>query len=501
MNMFETNIKAIKPYIMNLDRECDLDMQKGKGIRLTSVDSFERKSKKKNGKEVHAKNEKIYNGLQSEFFGTDFGDNLAFNERFSCKCKKYVGMMYNGKQCEKCGSIVGFQEVDLKKFGWIIFDHFYVMNPICYEKLLQLLGSSNGEPVLNKILNVRYESEEDKVEPDEIEKRELELHPFMYKGMTWLHDHIDEVLAYYKKKKSTKRRKFEELEENISEIFCHCIPVYSAVMRSEVHGERGGKLFKLRVNTLWGAITNLSNFVNKFDEEEIKQLRIQISIDKALYEVMENLHSLFETDIKEMDSKNGMIATKVTGGRYNFSSRNIVICSSGRLKSDEVEIGYITFAELFRYEIQNLYTKLTGESPEKANEVWLKGLLQYNDTLYKIMQHMVEDPETADLCNIFISRNPMINYGSGIQMKVVRVKDFSDKTMTIPSNICGATNGDFDGDMFNIYRLFGIDMAKRWKKNLNPRYNLYVSRMTNNVNMEAIPLKNEWVGFYAFCNL
>lgn len=44
-------------------------------------------------------------------------------------------------------------------------------------------------------------------------------------------------------------------------------------------------------------------------------------------------------------------------------------------------------------------------------------------------------------------------------------------------------------------------MAKRFSKNLNPRYNLFVSRMDGRVNKEMMPMKDCIVGFWGFNNL
>ena len=62
-------------------------------------------------------------------------------------------------------------------------------------------------------------------------------------------------------------------------------------------------------------------------------------------------------------------------------------------------------------------------------------------------------------------------------------------------------NADFDGDILNIFRIIGEDMAKRFSKNLNPRYNLFVSRMDGLVNKECRPTKDAAVGFWAFNNI
>ena len=57
-----------------------------------------------------------------------------------------------------------------------------------------------------------------------------------------------------------------------------------------------------------------------------------------------------------------------------------------------------------------------------------------------------------------------------------------------------------DGDMMNIFRIIGVDMQKRFAKTLNPRYNLFVSRMDGKVNKEMIPVKDQLVAFFQFCN-
>ena len=79
----------------------------------------------------------------------------------------------------------------------------------------------------------------------------------------------------------------------------------------------------------------------------------------------------------------------------------------------------------------------------EASNVWKKGLVHYNPTLYNIMQHMTTDQECRKYVNVLISRNPCINYGSFLTMRVASVKsDINDKTMTIPSNILRTMGAD-----------------------------------------------------------
>lgn len=53
----------------------------------------------------------------------------------------------------------------------------------------------------------------------------------------------------------------------------------------------------------------------------------------------------------------------------------------------------------------------------------------------------------------------------------------------------------------NVFRIIGLDMAKRFAKNLDPRYNLFVSRMNGRVNPDTFPFKDEASAFWAFNNV
>lgn len=486
--MYDSEIVSVRVRNdINFDTMYMVGCVTGKALRLTETEAFNKKG------------EKNYYGLQSEFFGTDFSDDQKFVERWSCRCGKYIGEMYKGKVCEKCNTEVMYQHIDLKKFGWVVIDHYPVISPLFYSKLQKAFGGSAGDKVINKILQVKYSSEDDKQELTEQELHEMEKHPFMFKGMTWFYEHYDEVLSYYRKKKGTQKALFDELEEKKDCVFTHCLPIYSAAIRTEVPGEKGGKIFKLKINTIFQSIIRLANTINQYGEDVTENNLV--TINKALFAIQKELGDEFETTFSELTLKDGFILSRLVGGRYNFCARNIVINGSGKLRADEIEIGYITFMELFRYEITKHYMNITGCTPKKANRVWKRGLTHYDSTLHEIMNYMCTESKYRKLCTVMITRNPMINYGSSTIMYVVKVKEFEDKTMTIPSTVLTPSNGDHDGDMYNIFRIPGLHFSRKFGKTMNPRYNLPISRMDGRVNREVAPIKNELVGFWAFNNL
>ena len=352
----DCTISHVRVKTLNLDICCQSDIASGKGIRLQSVESFDKKRK----------NARIEDGLQSEFFGTDFSSDFAFMERYRCKCGKYMGKAWDGYFCEKCESYVEYHDIDLDKFGWIILDKRMVLSPIYYAKLRDALGRVDGEYVLDSILEMDYKDDEIGVLYTEKEKLAMKKHPFIKKGPIWFCEHLDEVLDYYSQKKPSKAKVFGELRRDKDAVFTHCIPVYTALLRTEMPGEKGQKDYKLKINTCYKAIIKTVNAINMLDASITEEDEFGINsatenwIEILLSSIYRELDKIFQITYTDLTDKNGIITSKLLGGRYNFSARNIIIPSSrtGRLDSDEVEISYVAFMELFRYEIQNIYSKM-----------------------------------------------------------------------------------------------------------------------------------------------
>ena len=312
--MFGTSITNVQVEKLNLDLECAVDMIEGLGIRLRSTDSFHQKADK-----FTKKSEKVWDGLQSEFFGTDFGDDAAFSERWSCKCKRYIGKMYKDKICERCETPVEHVDIDLRKTAWIILDHFKVMSPIYDQKLLSALGKMDDEKVLDKILEVTYDEDGKQIFTDK-ELIQLKKHPYINKGMVWLSkpENLMEVLEYYERKRPKSQQKlFKELKDDIFNIFTSCIPVYSSILRTELPGEKGSKLFKLKINTIFGAMIRISNFINDIPKEDFTE-RLN-TINMQLFSMQKELREVFDNTYKSFMNKSGIIFSKVIGGKRNGS--------------------------------------------------------------------------------------------------------------------------------------------------------------------------------------
>lgn len=496
---FGTDVIKVNPFAYNFDRECRSDFLKGKAIRLESVESFD---KKKN---------KIYNGLQSEFFGSDFGDDLAFSERFSCVCGKKVGQMYEHDICPECGTEVQYLEVDLQKFGWVMIDGgFKVIQPLYYAKLESLLGKLDStESVIGAIIKIHYKDTDgntainDPFAPcyDDKDKQNLPKHPFIRRGMTWLSEHLTEVLDYYKKQKPNKKDAFQEIYDNLDNVFCHCIPAYSSVLRMEAPGEKDEKVYKVKTNTCYRSIISTANKINDIVRENgtgeytVEELT---SADRFCCQIQRELADLFDEEFNIINGKEGYIQGKIVAGRYNFSARNIIISGNRALHSDEVEVCYSTFIELYRYELTAYYAKLKNCTISEANDAVLQAQTSFDKDIYYTMIYMIQSTN----CYLIVNRNPSINYGSFLALRVVNVKsDINDRTLTVNKRILIVMNADFDGDQENIYRTFGETLNNKIARSMNPKYTLFIDKKNGGLNKALMPTKDEAIGFWIFNNI
>lgn len=416
--MYGTSISSVQVEKINLDLECAIDILEGRGIRLQSTDSFHKKADK-----FTKKFEKVYDGLQSEFFGTDFGDDNAFAERWSCKCKKYIGKPYAdaGKICEVCGTPVTDVDIDLTKFGWIILNNFQVIHPIYDQKLIAALGKVDGDSVIDKILEVHYDEEGNQVFTDK-ELLQIKKHPYMHKGTIWLSnpENLLEVLNFYEKRRpKTQKALFDELKSDLFNIFTHCIPVYSSILRTELPGEKGNKNFMLKINTLYKALIRITNFINNIPKEE--RAEKSVTINMQLFAAQKEIRGIFDDTYTSFMKKTGIIMSKVIGGRYNYSARNIITPSSGYLRADEVELSYSTTMELFRSELINFYHKMKDCTTMEASNAWKRATVRFDHEFYNIMQYMVTDKKCKKYMNVLIARNPCRQVYAGLDREIMKI--------------------------------------------------------------------------------
>lgn len=490
---FNTTIQGVRVYTYDFDEEFKNDLANGKAVIIDNPESFKKK------------NEKNETGLQSPFFGSDYNNNEEYNSRFSCACGKMIGSMYADgyTTCPECGTLITQNETDLKKFGWVYLHGYKILTPIYYEKLKKLLGTIDGKSYLDMIIRVRYKKFGEEYSPEELDMVNKYNYPYIGKGMTWLSEHISEILEWYKKKKGKRNvgkiyDLCEELCEDQYKMFCGALPIYSSAMRSEMPGEKDIKNYRMKINTCFQAIIRCANDIKATisqrptvmeSSEGLNQTERE-KIDILLEKIQENAASVFNEEYQVIEGKKGIIQSKLIGGRHDFSGRSIIVPGARPLRAEEVEIPYLTFLKLFRFEIMNMYIKIYDVSVEKANHVLESASNLFDENVYKIMEILLEEHKGDHSLSVIISRNPCINMGSHGAFNIAYIKpNIDDKTVTLNTRVLTNMNADFDGDQINIYRPFGASIEYIFRQ-LSSVY-LYIDTRTGKVNKGMLPRKDE----------
>ena len=152
------------------------------------------------------------------------------------------------------------------------------------------------------------------------------------------------------------------------------------------------------------------------------------------------ISELWDIVFEEINQKTGHIKGSMLGGRVDFTARNVII-PDPTLKSDEVDLCYLSVLELFKFEIIGLISKLDGVTDE-AHVTWYMATINFDERVYQIMKHLVSTTKPR----VLIDRPPTINLGSQLCMKIRNIKrgDTENYTMSLPTRILNIMNADFD---------------------------------------------------------
>ena len=423
--MFEES-GSVRLERISWDTQCRVDFMSRRGFIVDKYAYDDKKLKIKSDR-----------GIQSPRFGTDFSDEDAFAERYSCKCRSTKGKVFEGEICPECKTEVKFVDVDIEYTGWILLKHDRIIQPLYYR-------------LINRIVRSKKFSLEDIIAPkSEIDKDGIITHPpydpkqpFAGIGIEGLYKRYDEVLDYYYKKKRNLRDLIDMIRDERDKAFAMCIPVFTSALRpTSFNGESNFNF--ISPERIYANIVKKSNLLNTLRKQEVagkfKEERDFLHRQTTSYELQMKINQLWKLVFDKIDTKHGHIREEILGGRVNFSARNVIVPDSS-LEADEIEVGYLTFLELYRYEIIGYLVKMTGSSYGEAAQEWFESSLKFNKRVYEIMQYMIDkcDPRVA------MNRNPTINFGSLMLMRIKKVRgDYNENhTMSIPVFILSDLNAD-----------------------------------------------------------
>jgi DNA-directed RNA polymerase beta' subunit len=429
---------------------------------------------------LNKKKEYAEDGLFSEdIFGALTSDN-----DYGCKCRKYVGKFYNNYECDECGTKVKKLESNIEKIGWIkLGEGVYLISYIYYKFLEKLIGK---KPLLG-IINYGYTLQKDGIiDEDDTDEDD----PYFGKGVLYLKENFEEILGYYLKKKKDKKDIYDFLLENKEYVFVDKIPIISVSLRPAI----------MVNNTLKFDETNVfySNLIkeNKIFDTKIEGEKLEIITNATISRMQFLLNQLSEKIIENIKGKNGFIRNSIMGTRVNYSARNVISPAKAGVKLNEIVLPYLTFLELYKFEIINVIKKVKGINFMQAERRWFDATTKMDEEVYLIIKKMVEDYDNY----ILLNRNPTISYGSILCLRIVEVKnDYDDLTTSLNNTILAPLSGDYDGDVLNIISIKDEETKEIMKQVFDP-VRMIIDSNTLNFNDALNVERDQVLGLYSLNN-
>lgn len=420
-------------------------------------------------------------GPQSPRFGTTYGDEQEFVERWRCREGHIKGRMFEGEICPICGTKVEFRDVDVKQTGWVNLRYYKVINPLYFL----LLEKHIGKKVFQDIIDTRQRVDRDghiyDVPPEEAKEA---LSPFSGMGIQRFMENYEDVLNYFQAKKKDKYDEFEELKKLKSSVFTSNIPVYTTLLRPQ--SATSDTFYYTGIDRQINPLVQLS-----FDLDDAEEIEIPLILSRIQFRV----NKMWEYNFQLINGKEGFIRNKLLGGDMNYSSRNVII-PNPELKDDEVDLSYQTFRIIFAQQIITCLMQQDHIPLRKAADRWKKSYI-FDPYIYEIMKFIIK----KDKPMILMNRNPTLNFYSILLLRVRKVKeDPEDRTLSVGLSVLPGLNADFDGDILNMFAIAQEEFKHMFRK-FNPTERMLIDRATGLLNNYFALTKGQLIDLYHFATL
>ena len=401
----------------------------------------------------HQVEQKMFNDA-SIFSPAIFG-NLDIEEEYSCQCGRLTGQFYDGVMCDKCGTKVVFNGLSVDRFGWIDLslntynaegdvvtegNGIHILKYIAYQFLEKLIGRESLKNIIHvrNTLNLAGEIDEEYLESLRAEDPKMK---YWYYGITKFYDHYNEIIKYYYELNGGANKELYDYLRFRDSAFVDKIPVVSPVLRPVRRTADGIQV----------------SGINIYYQNILKELQmiadpntIDIVRDIFTEQIQADYFQLCSETVKMIQGKDGLIKEQLCGTRINFSARNIISPPGSNVKMCEIELPYQTFLELWRFELIHILMETEGLTIKEAEERLFKASVAYDDKIWMIMNKVCQDENVY----VLFGRNPSINFGSVLSLRVRGVKqNIEDMTASASNLICSLMASDYDGDVLNIVSL------------------------------------------------
>lgn len=444
---------------INLEAECMYDCINGRGFLINDTPFSDVDKSIRN-----------LDGPRSPRFGTTYGDNNEFMDRYRCKCGKTIGAAFEGEECPYCHTKIEYTDVDILYTAWLNTFPYHVINPLFYQRLQSALSKKvleniiSNENIITSSGIIRKHNDDIEVKKSMLKYHNIGLHEF--------YSNYEEIMLYYRSKRKMKAELIDSLIRDKDLVWTSKIPVYSTVLRPI-------------------SVTTESFYFSPIDKQIHPLTNICINLKKAspievplyLYQAQMRANELWKLNFSLIDGKNGWTRANVLGGEFNFSGRSVIVLDP-TLKMDEVDIPYKTFLEMYKGTIiRRIMKDKKWTITRTLNYLALK--FMYDDYVYSVIERIIYEDEPK----IIINRNPTITFGSILEMRIRKVKkDPDDVALSLPSAILPGLNADFDGDQLNE---LGLTMEEFWElfDGFSP-VNMLINRTDGSIRLNCSALEN-----------
>ena len=379
---------------IDFDKECQRDIDKGKGFFITAP------------KATTKKNLKDPDGIYSPKFGQKFGDVNPFQDRYSCECGHYKGRAHHGMICPVCNKPCIYVDDAMDIYGWIVLkDEYHIIHPKFYNTLEYIFGNSKygieRKPAkgtrLENILHYSPDTDEDGHNNDCSFKPDKE--PYYGIGMMEFYERFDEILNFYIKLYPKKQKYYDEIMRHRDIIFCHSIPVYTTNLRPV--DVRDGTMRYEPSNSLYTVLVRHVHAVNnnKRRMDNVKNIK-----EDHLFKVQYNYMKLTKMILDLLSGKKGQLRMLV-GGRHNFTSRCVIRQNSTILRCDQILLPYTELVKVMQQRIINVLIRTYNITPSEAYDIWSKALVTKDKRICDILDAMIKSDPSGEGLPCLINRN------------------------------------------------------------------------------------------------
>lgn len=379
---------------IDFDKECEADIASGNGFIVQPA-----------GRNIK-KDLKAEDGIFSPKFGQTLADVNLFIDRYKCRCQTggLRGRINAGLRCPVCGHLCESTDDNFSYFGWMkLVDPYMIIHPAYYKKIESFLGrgiSIQGAK-RTKLENILDITDTQVPLSGKASTTKAKEEPYFGIGMMEFIKHFDEIMDFYLKKKPNRKIAYDDIYMHRDRVFTHCIPVFSTLLRPVDIND--GNMTYEPTNAMYTMMNKLVTVINKNATKIQKEPKIK---NQQLYNLQKKFMELYTELENILSGKKGDFRC-LLGGRYNFSSRNVIV-QNPDLRIDEVTLPAVGLTIMLEQRIKNILCRMYGMTPTEANDIWYKATIEPNKKVNAIIQSIIDDCKRKGMPGlpVIINRNP-----------------------------------------------------------------------------------------------